>query len=232
MPTSQTPLIDPLPRSGGLRGLVTDQLMRAIFMQKICAGDRLIVANVAQQLGTSASPVREALVELAGLGLVDLLPNRGAVCLPFGRRQLREIFDVRRVLEAEAARLACGRIPPRDLRDLRKRSQSLAEAKRSSADWSDRAAEVDIALHNLIAEYCDNHRLRHEIEGYAGMMRSIRLVAGNRRDIQLRAIEEHVKIIDALLKEQSEAAAKLMAEHLNGTTARLADLMFPETPDA
>ena len=232
MANSRNLAIDPLQRTLGLRALATEQLMHAIFTRKIVAGDRLIVAKVAQQLGVSASPVREALVELASVDLVDLLPNRGAVCLPFGPRQLREIFHVRCLLEAEATRLACRRIPPESLGDLRLQSQSLAESNRASSAWLVRVTEVDIALHQSIVDYCENSRLRHEIDRYGAMMRSIRIAAGNRRDIQIRAIEDHLKIIDALLDGQPDMAAKCMAAHLEGTAQRLVEVMFPSIEEA
>jgi DNA-binding GntR family transcriptional regulator len=68
------------------------------------------VQRLAELYQVSPTPVREALVELASLGLVDLLPNRGAVVRPFGPQEVREISQVRCVLEVEATRCACGRI--------------------------------------------------------------------------------------------------------------------------
>jgi len=226
MPQTKLPDIAPLTRALGLRPRVTEHLMTAIFRRSIVAGDRLIVAKLAHQLGVSASPVREALVELAGVGLVELLPNRGAVCLAFGPRQLRELFDLRRVLEAEAARLACGHIPEATLQELRRRSQDLIAAACSAPPWSQEALDVDIALHDLIVDHCDHQRLCREIQRYAEMMRCVRRVAGNRQDIQVRAIEDHLALLDALLAGQPEQAAQRMAEHMDRSAARLEQLIF------
>lgn len=208
--------------------MVTESLMRAIFTRRIVAGDRLIVMKLAKQLGVSASPVREALVELAAVGLVDLLPNRGAVCLPFGVRQLREVFHVRRLLEAEATRLACGCVAHPELEDLRRQSQALLDAKRSASGWTERAIQVDLALHDLLLSCCGNGRLRHEVERYGAVVQCIRRVAGNRRDVQALAIEDHLRLIDALLDGRPEAAADRMAEHISATAERLVPVLFPD----
>ena len=96
---------------GGLRHQVTARLLTAVFLGRFESGQRLVVQHLAETLSVSPTPVRESLVELAAMGIVELLPNRGAVVLPFGPEQVREISQVRRVLEVEAdLRCASGRI--------------------------------------------------------------------------------------------------------------------------
>ena len=91
---------------GNLRQQVTSRLMTGIFQGRFRSGQRLVVQNLASACQASPTPVREALVELASLGLVELLPNRGAVVQPFGPQEIREISDIRRLLEVEAVRCA------------------------------------------------------------------------------------------------------------------------------
>ena len=98
----------PLTQSIGLRDSVAERLLVAVLDGSVQAGDRLVGQRLAAQLGVSATPVREALIELATLGFVELLPNRGAICCEFGPPELRDIFQVRRILETEAAFGACG----------------------------------------------------------------------------------------------------------------------------
>ena len=99
----------PLSR-GALRHDVVKHLLMAIFQGEMPAGTRLVAKRLAESLGISATPIREALVELAAMGVVQLSHNRGAQVNPFGRQQLHDYFHVRRILEMEAARSACGRI--------------------------------------------------------------------------------------------------------------------------
>lgn len=222
--------VEPLPRDAGLRPQVVRQLMQAIFTQKLHAGDRLVVAKLAQQLGASATPVREALVELEALGLVTLVPNRGAVCLPFDARHLREIYELRRILEVEAARRAAGQIPREPLQKFRDAMESLGRVDPRTTRWSQRAAQLDRNLHRLIADHCGSPRLAHEIERYQAIMDALRTVAGNQRNVQQCSIQEHLAILLALGRGRAEAAAQAMHDHLRHTTESVVAILFPATP--
>src|SRR5262249_60116771 len=100
-------------RQAIVRSLLTD-----VFQGRLHAGQRLVTQELAERFGLSHTPVREALIELAGIGVIDLHPNRGAVVRRVRGRDVREIYQVRRVLECEAVRRACGRIADEDLQDL------------------------------------------------------------------------------------------------------------------
>lgn len=218
-----------LPASRGLRGDVVERLIVAIFQGAHREGDRLVVQKLAEGFGVSPTPIREALVQLASVGLVKLLPHRGAVCCPFGPRQLRQMYQVRRVLEAEAARNACGRVPEEALRELRREMIRLGNTVETDPQWSDCALVADVKLHDLIAQHCDNERLAHEIGRYNDLLQAIRRVAGNLCNVQLRAIEEHIKIIDALSSGDAEAASQRMSEHIDSTAAGVEQVMFGES---
>jgi DNA-binding GntR family transcriptional regulator len=203
--------------------------MRAIFTHNLRTGDRLVVNKVAAQLGASATPVREALVELHAFGLVELIPDRGAVCLPFGEQELRELYHLREVLEAEATRLAARRLAPQRLKAVQAEQQNLRNRDPQQLGWSDAALQSDIALHELIAANCGSRRLYHEIERYREMMACLREVVGNELHVQENAVAEHVAIIDALLEHDGERAARGMAAHLRHTAENVAILLFPAT---
>jgi len=215
----------PLARNAGLRDNVARHLLIAIFKGNVKSGDRLVAQTLAKQMGVSATPVREALVELASIGLVENLPNRGAVCLPFGARELREIYQIRRIFEVEATRLACNRIPVERLRDLRIGMAKLAERKVN--EWSDQAMQLDAQLHGLIAYHADNTRLQHEIDRYHELMQAIREVVGDKQRLQLRALEDHIGIIDALLEGDVRQACQAMAMHIDTTAAGVEQILFP-----
>jgi DNA-binding GntR family transcriptional regulator len=136
-----------------------------VFAGNLRSGQRLIVQQLARTYEVSPTPVREALVELARLGLVDLLPNRGAIVRPVGPAEVGEISQIRRLLETEAARNACGRIPPDELSALDRELRRLEALPRDQA-WDRDARAADTRLHGLIAESCGNLRLAVEIGQY------------------------------------------------------------------
>lgn len=199
----------------GLRDNVVKRLLEAIFRGTIQSGDRMVAQTLAKQFGVSATPVREALVQLASVGLIEILPNRGAVCLPFGECELRDIYHLRRVLEVEATRLACGRLGAAPLHDLRIGLDQLAPGQ--ARDWSARAMVLDARLHELIAVGCDNIRLRYELDRYKDLMQSIREVVANQGHVQGQAVQQHLEIVDALLEANAEKACRAMGRHIDQT---------------
>lgn len=226
------PQIEPLPRDTGLRPQVVRQLIRAMFTQRLVAGDRLVVSKLATRLGASSTPVREALLELSTLGLVELIPNRGAACLPFGAAELREMYLVRRVLETEATRRAAANLSTADapcarLRDSRDTLGSLLQGDDTVPGWLEEAVTVDVALHELIAENCASPRLCHEIGRYKELMVCVRETVGNERSVQQIAMKEHLAIVEHLLAGRANQAADAMNRHLEHTADLVAALLFP-----
>jgi len=210
----------------GLRHQVVEQILRAIIGGQMPEGQRLVVQRLAAQLNVSATPAREALLELANIGMADLLPNRGAVVRRFGPVELREMFHLRRILEVEATRCACGRIDRAELATLREEIQSLEE--QHGDDWSQREMDSDRQLHKLIAKQCGNARLTQEIQRYGTLMQAIRDVVGDRRQAQERAIAEHLVVVNALLDEDSDRAAQGMTQHIENTAEVVTATLFPQ----
>lgn len=228
MSSEPTQAFEPVTRGGGLPSVVVSRVIAAVLEGKLTEGDRLVAQKLAGQLGVSATPVREALVSLADIGIVQLLPNRGAVCRPFGPRQLREIYQVRRILEAEAVRCACDQLDEAELTELRRAMAALLERDHVDAAWSERAMELDRQLHELVYTHCGSERLQHEITRYDTLMHGIRQHVGNRLDVQRRAVGEHLKILDALLERNPARAAQRMADHIRATGRDVERLMFAE----
>jgi len=217
--------IDSLPR-GALRHDVVKRLLGAIFQGELPVGTRLVVQKLAHRFDVSSTPVREALLELEVVGLIQFVHNRGAVVKAFGREQLREIFHLRRILEAEAACCACGRLGRAPLERLNDRMLQLKHG--DGEDWSERAMATDRRLHELIAAACGNVRLADEISRYDTLVQTVREIVGNRRNVLELALDDHLAIIDALLIGHAEAAARAMARHINRTARAVEAIMFSE----
>src|SRR5690349_2028268 len=107
------------------RGRVVYGILHAIFKGELAGGDRLVEEELGAKFGVSRTPVREALTELAAIGVIWLKPNHGAMVRPFGMKQLLEIYHMRRLLESEATRLATRAIDHDELRRIRAGMQEL-----------------------------------------------------------------------------------------------------------
>ena len=228
---SMPQLFRPLPQRA-LRQNLTQTLLTAVFRGQLPEGEWLNVQKLAAEFGVSATPVREALLELAAVGLVEMQHNRGTVVRPFNARELRDIYHLREILEVEATRCACGRIPEEELRALKQVMTALRA--RRGANWSEQAMASDRNLHELIARSCGSQRLAEEIGRYHTLMQSLRKVVGNQSAAQERALPEHLDILSALLKKDAKRAAATMRKHIQSTARAVEAALFPkqQTPPA
>lgn len=213
----------PRPAAKWDHGLRREALVRSVltevFQGELRAGQHLVAQELADRYGVSQTPIREALITLAGIGVVDLLPNRGAVVRTVTARDVREVCQVRRVLECEATRAACGRIDPAALAAVTADVRALAAADPGPADVA-RAREVDSRLHDLIAASCGNALLAREIGRLKLLFRTYRDVSwervGARNDYRRLPVEaaEHLALLAALAAGDGRAAARAMARHI------------------
>src|SRR5262245_61611402 len=203
------------------RQTIVESLLADVFQGRLRAGARLITQELAERFGVSHTPIREALIALAGIGIIDLLPNRGAIVRRVTSHEVREVCQVRRVLECEATRSACGRISLGELHALAAELRRLKTARaKAGSGFIEHARAVDSRLHDLIAESCGNAFLAKELGRLKTLFRAFRDVSWEhdeaRNDYHRLAEEagEHLAIVEALLAGDPKAAARAMARHI------------------
>jgi len=214
--------VKPLKCDRGLRRqAIVESLLSEVFRGRLRAGQHLVTQELAGRFGVSHTPIREALIALAGVGIIDLLPNRGAVVRRVTAKEVREICQVRRALECEATRSACGRIELAELHalsaDLRR---LMAPSSRSVTTFIDEARVVDSRLHDLIAASCDNGFLAKELSRLKILFRAFRDVAWAQQEARNDAhrlaeeAHEHHAIVAGLLAGDARGAVRAMARHI------------------
>ncbi len=203
------------------------RLLREMFEGRWTGGDRLVETELAARFGVSRTPVREALSELAAVGLIEMRPNCGAVMRPFGPSQIEELYEVRGVLESHATQQACDRVDPREITHLLATCEALLADKARDAEWSRRAWAVDRALHELLAAGSGNRRLAEEIARYGRFAQVIREVVGNRSHAQEEAVRQHLDILRAVAARQPQTAAEAMRRHLQAAALAALDVLAP-----
>lgn len=212
----------PASRKQGLRrDAIVQLLMADIFHGRITAGAHLVTQELAARFGVSHTPVREALIALSGVGLILLQPNRGAVVRKISRREVREVCLVRRALECEAVRGACGRVDPKALQPLAHGLARLeALGSKMGPNAVQRAQELDTQLHDLIAQSAGNMFLTHELNRLKLLFRAFRDVAWEHDSAEndyrriTEEAREHAAIVSALLSNNRRAAVAAMSRHI------------------
>jgi DNA-binding GntR family transcriptional regulator len=208
-----------------LRGQLVGKILTSIFSGEVHGGERLIEEELAAKLGVSRTPIREALGELAAIGVIRLTPNRGAVVQPFGPPQLIEIYHVRKILEVEATRMAGKNIDPASLREVREETLQLAEKKDRGSQWSENALALDARFHELISRSSGSERLAQEIERYRELVFAVGDAVGNKLHAHDHNQQEHLAIIDHLLAYRPEEAAAAMGKHINRAAETAAEAL-------
>lgn len=206
-------------RHGLRRDAIVQSLLADIFHGRLQAGQHLVTQELADRFDVSHTPIREALISLGGIGLVTLQPNRGAVVRQISSREVREVCRVRRALECEAVRGACGRMDRAALTELRGQFEKLLTA-RPTAGAIVKARDVDSRLHDLIASSARNEFLAKEINRLKMLFRAFRDVAWEHDHAQnnfqrlTEEANEHLAIVDALLAGHRALAMTAMSRHL------------------
>ena len=118
-----------------LRDVGFQTLRQAILRGELEPGERLMEIHLADRLGVSRTPIREAIRKLELEGLVVMIPRRGAIVASITEKDLKDVLEGRRTLEIMAAEIACDRITPELLQDLAEAGEEFRELKDSEAEY-------------------------------------------------------------------------------------------------
>ncbi|MCL4464666.1 MAG: GntR family transcriptional regulator [Chloroflexi bacterium] len=187
-------------------------LKTAIIENTLAAGSRLTEAALAEQIGVSNTPVREAISRLEREGLVQYLPRRGAVVVSITAEDIREVLEVREVLEAHAIVRALQRRTPGLDRRL---AELVAEAEPLVAARDQRGfSRLDMELHRLLVQASGNRRLLRVFENMHDQFLMIRWRAFDVPGRPLAGHLEHKEILAAFLAgDAAEAERRLRWHH-------------------
>ena len=207
-----------------LRDVVFNTLRQAILRGELQPGERLMEIQLAQRLGVSRTPVREAIRKLELEGLVLMLPRRGAEVAEITRQDLEDVLEVRAALEELAVKDACEHITDEQLQDLKKAAN---EFKRS-LEGTDlvACAEADIHFHEIIYAATNNKRLVQMLNNLREQMYRYRMENLKDKRTYRTLVEEHDAIRRALKKHDKEKAGAAINVHIeNQRRSILASIM-------
>lgn len=195
-----------------LRDVVFNTLRQAIITGEFAPGERLMEIALANRLGVSRTPVREAIRKLELEGLVIMIPRKGAQVARITEKNLRDVIEIRSVLEELAVSLSCERIDEEGKKRLEEAHREFVEAVNTNDILT--MVEKDEQFHNAIFESTCNDRLIPIINNLREQFYRYRMEYI--KDIQHHTIlvKEHEKLVHAIFNRDSETARRIMRTHL------------------
>ncbi len=195
---------------------VAELLRQRIFARELEAGSWIDELRIAEALGISRTPLREALKVLAAEGLVTMKVRRGAYVTEVSEKDLRDVYHLLALLESDAVRQVAVSCTPEQLAQI----QALHQELESAVGDRDRFFEINEQFHQQLLQFADNKWRDQMVADLRKVMKLNRhhsLFKEGRLD---QSLAEHREIVQALLQRQPELAAQKMAAHfMNGLQA-------------
>jgi DNA-binding GntR family transcriptional regulator len=194
---------------------VRELLEEAILDGELKPGERLRAEALAQRFGTSRTPIREALLQLEGQGLVEVEPNRGAVVRAFDREDLLDLYNVRALLEPAAAALAATRIDAGSLDRL----ITLCEGAETAR--VEQQIDGNEEFHRIIGEAAGSPRLAVAMRAASGIPRTFRYRFWQSEAQRTESLVCHRRIVAAFRARDPQLAEAAMRMHILGAVSFL-----------
>lgn len=199
--------------------VLRDAILTNVLVPGFFASER----EVSERFKLSRTPVREALLRLRDEGLVEVQPRRGVRVLPLSVKDVREIHQVARALELEAALLLCEHGDPGALSQLRGHAADMQKA----IELEDREAwvDADTKFHLSIVASSGNDRLIQQYNSLRVLTDRARLFVLHLRPLPKKSTREHVEMLDAIEAGQQAEIAKLYRAHWERTTNEMIEII-------
>lgn len=209
METKAKKLID----NPNLRGQTYKILKNMIITRELLPGKKIIEETLAQEIGVSRTPIREALFRLEHEGIVKIIPRRGAFVVKPSKDNIIEVLQIREVLEALIVRLVTPILDKADIRELRHCLEKLSdtpEEERHVIEYND----SELEFHGLLLKRCPSQMLRQMMEMVNSRLQIIRLRTVVLPGRAQKSLIEHADILRMIEEGNAEEAEMLMRKHM------------------
>jgi len=178
------------------------------------SGAKLKQLSLAEQFGVGQGVVREALIEMQAMGLVESVDNRGIYVTQINRKKLVDSIEVRAAIEGMAVRLCCDRCSRADRRELKGIANNIYQLVQTGS--TEEAASLDREFHHRLVQLSRNDELLRVIDSYRAFGKIVQL---DRNAEVVR--DEHLSIVEAIEEGDADHAERLLREHLQAAKAVL-----------
>jgi DNA-binding GntR family transcriptional regulator len=210
-PQVEHPPLERLARPRSLSEMVLDQIRELIVTGRLALGEQLSEGALAEQLGVSRTPVREAFLRLETENMVEVRPQRGTYVFYYDAGQLRDISELRGVLETSALRIALARNRAKLVESLDK---SASEAEAAGTADAVGYQVFDAAFHGALIEATENRELIEAYERISGRVRAIRYRFTHSPEQVVRSQRDHRDIVEALKAGRDAEAIRRLGKHV------------------
>ncbi len=191
---------------------VYEAIRKAILRGEYCPGQKLVERKIAEHLGVSRTPVREALRKLELEGLVEHIPGKGVIVAKLSPREVWEIYNIRAVLEGLAARFAAQNVTPEQLAHLEEIVREMEEAVETRD--SEKLSGLHMKFHEAIYEAAGSARLQSMLSSLVDYIMAFTRVGYAVPGRVREATEEHREIFEAIKRNSPQEAEQLSREHV------------------
>ncbi|NJD03371.1 MAG: GntR family transcriptional regulator [Ruminiclostridium sp.] len=205
--------------TGSLRGKVFIQLQNDILNGLYQPGDNLIETKLSEELGVSRTPIREAIRQLELEGLVQSIPNKGAIVKGISAQDIEDIYTIRMLIEGLAARWAAEKITDEELKELRE-AVDLEEFYTDRNDV-DHLMLFDSRFHDIIFKASKSKPLMHTLSTFHHYVQRARISSFNDPERARLALNEHKAILQAIMDHDAGKAEKLTTVHVRNASMNL-----------
>lgn len=206
-----------------LRDVVFNTLRQAILRGELKPGERLMEIQLANKLGVSRTPIREAIRKLELEGLVLMIPRKGAEVAEITEKNLRDVLEVREALEALSVELACDHVTEDQICEMKMAAKAFENALKSG-DVT-KIAEADVQFHDVIALATDNQKLIQLLNNLREQMYRYRVEYLKNEQVYPQLIEEHDMLIEAIRERRKDRAAEIVCQHIDNQAEAISGLI-------
>ena len=196
-----------------LRDVVFRTLRQAILTGEMKPGERLLEIHLANKLGVSRTPIREAIRKLELEGLVTMIPRRGAEVAQITEKSMKDVLEVRKVLDDLSVELACERITEEEKELLKNACVDFEEAVKTG-DFA-KIAKTDVAFHDIIVTATRNIRLSQMVNNLAEQMYRYRFEYIKDSTQHARLVQEHEEICQGIIAGDKKRALEAIEKHID-----------------
>lgn len=196
-----------------LREIIFNTLREAIIIGELKPGERLMEIQLAEKMGVSRTPVREAIRKLELEGLVNMIPRKGAHVAELSVKNIMDVLEVRSSLDGLATSLAATRMRDEDLKDLKHvLSQFANYVEKGNLQGS---IKKDVEFHDIIYSSSRNDKLIQIVNNLREQVQRFRVIYMKDFSSTKDIVKEHIEIIEAIESKDAELAKKVAEKHIN-----------------